>query len=106
MLKAFIFKVSAFIQLGLCGLFTVSSASAAEPHLTLPAGFKITIFAKLDNAPRMMVFDKNGNLFVSSAQNNQVLMLPDDNRDGLAEAAILVSDKLRSEERGVGKECA
>ena len=100
MLKAFIFKVGACIQLGLCGLFTISCASAAEPqsklNLTLPAGFEITIFAKLDNAPRMMAFDKNGNLFVSSAQNNQVIMLPDANRDGLAEAAVLVADKLNA----------
>ena len=98
MLKAFISIVSAFIQVGLCGLFTISCASAAEPqsklNLTLPAGFEIAIFAKLDVAPRMMAFDKNGNLFVSSAQSNQIVMLPDANRDGLAEAAVLVSNKL------------
>ena len=81
-------------------MFTISCASAAEPrsklNLTLPAGFEIAIFAKLDVAPRMMAFDKNGNLFVSSAQSNQVIMLPDANRDGLAEAAVLVSDKLNA----------
>ena len=100
MLKAFISKVSAFIQLGLCSLSTFTCANAAEPlnklNLTLPAGFEITIFAKLDNAPRMMAFDKNGNLFVSSAKNNQIIMLPDANKDGLAETAVLVSDKLNA----------
>ena len=100
MLKAFISKVSAFIPLGLCSLFTFTCANAAEPlnklNLTLPAGFEITVFAKLDNAPRMMAFDKNGNLFVSSAKNNQIIMLPDANKDGLAEAAVLVSDKLNA----------
>ena len=100
MLKVFISIVSTFIQVGLCGLFTISCANAAEPqsklNLTLPAGFEIAVFAKLDVAPRMMAFDKDGNLFVSSAQGNQVIMLPDANKDGLAEAAVLVSNKLNA----------
>ena len=93
-------KLSTFIQLGFCSLSTLTCANAAEPpnklNLTLPAGFEITIFAKLDNAPRMMAFDKNGNLFVSLTKNNQIIMLPDTNKDGLAEAAVLVSDKLNA----------
>ena len=100
MLKAFISIVSASIQLGLCSLSTLSCANAAEPpnklNLNLPAGFEIAIFAKLDSAPRMMAFDKDGNLFVSSAQTNQIIMLPDANKDGLAEAAVLVSNKLNA----------
>ena len=93
-------KLSTFIQLGFCSLSTLTCASAAEPpnklNLTLPAGFEITIFAKLDNAPRMMAFDKNGNLFVSLTKNNQIIMLPDTNKDGLAEAAVLVSNQLNA----------
>lgn len=93
-------KLSTFIQLGFCSLSTLICASATEPpnklNITLPAGFEISIFAKLDNAPRMMAFDKNGNLFVSYAKNNQIIMLPDTNKDGLAEAAVLVSDKLNA----------
>ena len=100
MLKAFISKVSACISLGLCSLSTFTCANAAEPpnklNLTLPAGFEINVFAKLNNAPRMMAFDKNGNLFVSLTKNNQIIMLPDTNKDGLAEAAVLVSDKLNA----------
>ena len=96
-------KFSLFIKLGLCSLcsFTwLTCANAAEPfsklNLTLPVGFKINVFAKLDSAPRMMAFDKNGHLFVSSAKNNQIIMLPDANKDGLAEAAVLVSNKLNA----------
>ena len=100
MLEAIFTKLSTFIQLGFCSLSTLTCASAAEPpnklNITLPAGFEITIFAKLDSAPRMMAFDKNGNLFVSYANNNQIIMLPDTNKDGLAEAAVLVSDKLNA----------
>ena len=100
MLEAIFTKLSTIVQLGLCSLSTLTCASAVEPpnklKLTLPAGFEITIFANLDNAPRMMAFDKNGNLFVSYAKNNQIIMLPDTNKDGLAEAAVLVSDKLNA----------
>ena len=100
MLEMIFTKLSTFIQLGFCSLSTLTCASAAEPpnklNLTLPAGFEITIFAKLDNAPRMMAFDKNGNLFVSLTKNNQIIMLPDTNKDGLAEAAVLVSNQLNA----------
>ena len=100
MFKAFISISHACIQLGLCGLIYPTLANAAEPpnklNLTLPDGFEITIFAKLDSAPRMMAFDKNGNLFVSSAEGNQIIMLPDANKDGLAEASVLISDKLNA----------
>ena len=100
MLETIFTKLSTFIQLGFCGLFTFTFANATEPpsklNLHLPAGFEITIFAKLDSAPRMMAFDKSGNLFVSSAKKNKIIMLPDANRDGLAEAAALISDKLNT----------
>ena len=93
-------KLSTFIQLGFCSLSTLTCASAAEPpnklNLTLPAGFEINVFAKLNNAPRMMAFDKNGNLFVSLTKNNQIIMLPDTNKDGLTEAAVLVSNQLNA----------
>ena len=100
MFEAIFYKVSTYVQLAFCSLSTLSCASAAEPpsalNLNLPAGFEINIFAKLEAAPRMMAFDKDGNLFVSLANSNQVVMLPDVNKDGRAEAAALISDALNS----------
>ena len=103
-------KLSTLLTIGFCSIPSVGCANAAgatEPpaklNLTLPAGFEATIFAKLDGAgaeylkgPRMLAFDKNGNLFVSLSKSNQVIMLPDANKDGIAEAAILVSDQLNA----------
>ena len=96
-------KFRAFIQLGLhslCALTWLSCANAAEPptklNLTLPAGFEITIFAKLDSAPRMLAFDKNGNLFVSLSKNNQIIMLPAANRGAASRAPVLVSNQLNA----------
>lgn len=98
MLETVFYKLSTYIQLAFCSLSTLSCASSAEPpstlNLNLPTGFEIKLFAKLDDTPRMMAFDKNGNLFVALSQKNKIIMLPDTNKDGLAEAPVLVSDKL------------
>jgi glucose/arabinose dehydrogenase len=64
--------------------------------LHLPAGFEIAVFAKLDGAPRMMAFDKTGNLFVSLTKNNQIIMLPAANRDAASRASALVSNQLNA----------
>jgi glucose/arabinose dehydrogenase len=63
-------------------------------NLTLPQGFKANIYAKLDVMPRMMAFGPDGNLFVSSAKADHVLMLTDTNHDGVAEAPIIISKEL------------
>jgi glucose/arabinose dehydrogenase len=89
---------------------TVGCANAAdvsEPpaslNLTLPAGFHVSIFAKLNgggaelfSGPRMMAFDKAGNLFVSLSGRNEVVMLSDANKDGLAEEPVVISKNLNA----------
>ena len=69
----------------------------------LPAGFKLNIFAKLKpggndffRGPRVMTFDAQGNLYVSTGLQNQVWMLPDANHDGVADNNILISDQLNA----------
>lgn len=103
-------KLSAILILGVCcisGMGCSNAADVAKPpaelNLTLPAGFEATVFAKLDGAgaedftgPRMLAFDKSGNLFVSLGRNNQVIMLPDTNKDGLAEAPVIISKVLNA----------
>lgn len=95
------YKFTAYFLFAFCGLaptlaFATSILASLESKLKLPAGFHATVFAKLDSAPRMMAFDKNGNLFVSSAKSNQILMLPDANKDGLAETVNVVADNLNA----------
>ena len=110
MLEALLSKFNPRFTIRLCSIIAagcIQAASATELetklNLTLPAGFEATIFAKLDGAgaeyfkgPRMLAFDKNGNLFVSLGKSNQVIMLPDTNKDGFAEAAVLVSAQLNA----------
>ena len=94
------FNIKVYLVLALCAFTNIAPAfSITQPvteKLKLPAGFHITIFAKLYNAPRMLAFDKNGNLFATSAKGNQVVMLADANKDGLAETVTLVADNLNA----------
>ena len=87
-----------FTLLGL--IYTVVSATSVnaplESKLTLPTGFHISVFAKLNSAPRMLAFDKSGNLFVSLAKSDQIVMLPDANKDGLAETVNVVAENLNA----------
>jgi glucose/arabinose dehydrogenase len=100
MLETIFYKLSSYIQVAFCSLSSLTCASAAEPpsklNLHLPAGFEIAVFTKLDGAPRMLAFDKIGNLFVSMPKNNQIMMLPAANRDAASRAAVLVSNQLNA----------
>jgi glucose/arabinose dehydrogenase len=51
----------------------------------VPAGFAVTTYAELQ-APRMMVYAPNGDLFVSSPAANTIVVLRDANNDGTFEA--------------------
>ncbi|MEQ1573283.1 MAG: PQQ-dependent sugar dehydrogenase [Vicinamibacterales bacterium] len=51
----------------------------------VPAGFTVTSYAELQ-APRMMVYATNGDLFVSSPAANNIMVLRDANSDGVFEA--------------------
>jgi len=66
---------------------------AASARLTVPQGFAIRIFAEgLQSRPRFMTFGPDGDLYVSLIGSGQVVRLPDQNRDGLADSQdVLVS---------------
>ena len=48
---------------------------------TVPAGFSVSVYAEVQ-APRMMVYAPNGDLFVSSPTTNTITVLRDTNHDG------------------------
>lgn len=101
MLKPLFSKFKAYLLFAFCSLVTVlafatSIVQPANQKLKLPAGFHATIFAKLDSAPRMLAFDKQGHLFASLTKSNQIVMLPDANKDGLAEVVTIIADGLNA----------
>ncbi len=99
MLEVMIYKIKSYFTLAMCSVMpTIACANSEEApkqlKLNLPSGFEATVYAKLDVLPRMMAFGPNGNLFVSSAKGNQVIMVPDHNKDGIAETPVVIASEL------------
>jgi len=61
----------------------VDKPAAITP--SVPAGFTVSVYAELQ-APRMMVYAPNGDLFVSSPAANNITVFRDANNDGVFEA--------------------
>jgi len=98
-------RLSTFLALALGASLVVqnSDSQADVSNVQLDAGFKLELFASgktkygnLLHGARFMAFDANGNLFVTSAKGGKVLMLPDANKDGVADEVIMVADNLNA----------
>lgn len=61
----------------------VDKPASATP--VVPAGFTVSVYAEMQ-APRMMVYAPNGDLFVSSPAANSITVFRDANNDGVFEA--------------------
>ena len=88
-------------QVGLSILFAflVACAPAAwvtaqEESVTLPPGFRLGTFAGGLGAPRFMAVSPSGDLMVSIPSRGQVVMLPDRDGDGKADATVVVASGL------------
>lgn len=69
--------------------------------LKLPEGFKAQVFAKVIAAgsdffrgPRFMAIGPDGNLYLSMGMDNKIVMLPDANKDGVADKIVTVAESL------------
>lgn len=94
-------KILMTIAAGFCLTAAANLVQADVPVIKLPPGFKLTQFAddttrqgKLLSSPRFMAFDAAGNLYVSSSRAGKVLMLPDANKDGVADEVVTVAQGL------------
>lgn len=100
-----IFTIKKYIALlaGLTLLAVQPACSADLSSIRLPDGFKIEVFADFNtkngaqlSGPRMMALDAKGNLYVSTVGSNRVAMLPDRNRDGVADEVVTVAQNLNA----------
>ena len=67
----------------------------ADAKLAVPKGFKVNVFAEGGfRNPRWMVLAPNGDVFLSDAAANSVIVLRDANKDGIAEQRFVFSNKL------------
>lgn len=68
----------------------------AEPRtLTLPAGFKASVFAAGLNNPRFMAIGPDNTIFVTGMNGGQIYSLPDRDSDGIADEIQVWADGLR-----------
>ena len=66
------------------------------PHsLQAIPGLKISVFAAGLQAPRMLAFSSDGDLYVSLPHAGQVGVLPDRNGDGVADRLVVFADGLK-----------
>lgn len=72
-----------------------SGAFKQARDLYAPEGFKVSVFASDLSSPRMMAFDKAGNLYVSLPSEGKVAVLPDKNKDGVADRIVIFARGLR-----------
>jgi glucose/arabinose dehydrogenase len=76
----------------------INTENARISQLKLPTGFKLSVFAghlkgQDLTGVRMMTIGPDGHLYATLTKQNQVVMLPDDNRDGVADKVVMVADK-------------
>lgn len=70
-----------------------SSTPQSLSHLKIPAGFQISLYASELNAPRMLQVIEAG-VLVSLPSDGSVLLLRDENGDGLADKRLVVLEGL------------
>ena len=68
----------------------------APGPLTVPAGFRISVFAAGLGAPRDLAYDSGGALLVSVPSAGRVLALPDRDGNGKADEVVAVISGLRN----------
>ncbi len=106
MISTFLHKIWAYALMFVCQLSghacaygAVAAAPPTQLSIKLPAGFQINVFSHLGEKfgqPRMMAFDSQGRLHVALASSNSVAMLPDANKDGIAETPIIIANHLNA----------
>ena len=79
---------------GCVGLLPQPAPSADLSTIRLPPGFAIEFFARDLGFPRFMALDPRGTLLVSVPRAGRVIALPDENRDGRADAVVPVVEGL------------
>jgi glucose/arabinose dehydrogenase len=70
-----------------------AQAPAVAPiaDLQLPAGFRISVFASDLPGARLMTVSPEGTLLVARRRTHEVVALPDQNKDGVAEPSVILS---------------
>lgn len=67
---------------------------SSPPNLRAIPGLRISLFAAGLQKPRMLAFSPDGDLYVSLPRAGEVRVLPDRNRDGIADRQVVFAENL------------
>jgi glucose/arabinose dehydrogenase len=71
-------------------------AGVPGKQISLPAGFKISVFGEGLRNPRMMAIGPDGQLYAAERGAGRIVRLPDRNQDGLADRVEVAASGLES----------
>jgi glucose/arabinose dehydrogenase len=72
------------------------NAGEVATAFTVPAGYKMTVFAKDVPSARVMIFDQKGRMLVSETGEGKVVVLEDKDNDDVAESSTVLLEDLKS----------
>ena len=92
--------MTALALLGLAVSTACTQAQAAAPtlasRLIAPGGFKVSVYADGLKNPRLMAVAPGGDLFVADQGSGRVYVLPDRNKDGVADSKTVYAEGLNA----------
>jgi glucose/arabinose dehydrogenase len=93
------FSFLALLGLGLLGTSALNASAQAQGNslaarLKAPDGFQVSVYADGLKNPRLMAVAPNGDLFVSDQGAGRVYVLPDRNKDGVADSRQVFAEGL------------
>jgi glucose/arabinose dehydrogenase len=92
-------KLTALALLGLAVSTACTQAQAAPTlasRLIAPEGFKVSVYADGLKNPRLMAVAPGGDLFVADQGSGRVYVLPDRNKDGVADSRQVYAEGLNA----------
>ena len=75
---------------------TCLSNSQSTDLLSLPEGFEIKVFASGLESPRQITETEKGYILVGSKKGSEIVALLDQDKDGVSEKKVVVSDGLQN----------
>ena len=88
-------KTRAFAAAALVAALQARAQQAPDPDngaITLPPGFRATVFADNLGRLRFLTVAPNGDVYVKTSTGSGILALRDDDRDGRAETKAVIGD--------------
>jgi glucose/arabinose dehydrogenase len=101
--RAILLGVVAVVVVGCVGLYLVINnlgnirpfiSEGAVAEVQVPPGFEVQVFAEGLDGPRFMAFGPDGVLYVADRQSGRIVMLPDEDGDGVADVVQVYADGL------------